>query len=80
MKLLNIYYDMGTNEIKWANDISLEKDCMSFCPNFFFSYNWVFEQFCLQIVIINAYNYLGRWNFLDFFLISMKIWKCANSL
>jgi hypothetical protein len=29
---------LGTNEIKCANGITLEKDCMSFCPKITFSY------------------------------------------
>jgi len=48
---------MGANEIQWANGITLEKDCMSFCPKIVFHINWSLEQIFLQFVIINDFSY-----------------------
>jgi hypothetical protein len=32
---------LGKKEIKWANNITLEKNGMSFCPKNIFSYEWI---------------------------------------
>jgi hypothetical protein len=42
---------MGTNEIKQANGIALEKDCMFFCQSFLFHMN----EF-LNIFFANCYE------------------------
>jgi hypothetical protein len=42
---------MGTNEKKQANGVTLENDCMHFCPNFVFHMN----EF-LNIVFANCYE------------------------
>jgi hypothetical protein len=54
---------MGANKISWANMIILENDCMSFFPNFFSSYEWILEQFVLQLVIMNVYSFQSTWHF-----------------
>jgi hypothetical protein len=50
---------MGTNEIKQANGIALEKDYMFFCQSFFFHMN-EFLNFFSQIVMKNAYYCLDK--------------------
>jgi hypothetical protein len=59
---LNWFLCWGLNDIKLANDITLEKQCMSFWPKIFFSYKWFFEQLFLQIVTINVHNCLCTWH------------------
>jgi hypothetical protein len=44
-----------------ANMITLENDWMSFLP-FFFSDEWILEQFFLQLVIINVYSCTCTWH------------------
>jgi hypothetical protein len=39
----NMFIWKGANKIQWANNITLDKDCMSFCPKIVFSYKWIFE-------------------------------------
>jgi hypothetical protein len=46
----------GSNKIQWANDVTLNKDYMSFCTKIIFSYKWISKQNHLQIVIKNAVN------------------------
>jgi hypothetical protein len=41
---------LGANEIQWANMIILEKDCMSFFPKEFFSYEWILKQFFCNLL------------------------------
>jgi len=48
--------EKGANKIKRTNNVILEKDYMSLCPNFFFYTNEFLNNFLLQIVIINDYN------------------------
>jgi hypothetical protein len=49
--LVTSFYHLGANEIQWANMIILEKDYMSFLPKKTFSYEWILEQFFLQLFI-----------------------------
>jgi hypothetical protein len=53
-----------------------------FFPKKTFSYEWILEQFFLQLVITNVYScpkYMTCF-FLHHFLINMNFWKCLNSL
>jgi hypothetical protein len=43
--------------------ITLEKDYMSFNPKKTFSYEWILEQFFLQLIIINAYSCPSTWHY-----------------
>ncbi len=59
-KLCVIKIVVGTNEIKQANDITLEKDYMPLCPkkNLFHTNN--FLKFSSANCMKNAYNVLCR--------------------
>jgi hypothetical protein len=53
---------MGANKIQWTNNITLDKDFISFCPKITISYEWIFDQNILQIVIKNAYSCPNTWH------------------
>jgi len=57
------YLKNGCKWVQWANMITLEKDCMFVFPIFFFSFEWILEQFLLQFVVINSYSCPNRWHF-----------------
>jgi hypothetical protein len=52
---------VGANGIQQANMITLEKDYISILLKKTFSYEWILEQFFLQLVIIKAYNCPNAW-------------------
>jgi hypothetical protein len=47
----------AANKMQWANDVTLEKDCMSFYQKIIFPYKRIYEKLFLQIFVISAYNY-----------------------
>jgi len=55
---------IGANKMQWTNNITLDKDFMSFCPKITFSYEWIFHWNILQIVIKNAYSCPNTWFYL----------------
>jgi hypothetical protein len=60
--LTTIIGQRGANKIQWTNGITIKKDYMSFFPQKTPSYEWILEQFCLQLVIINANSYPSTWH------------------
>jgi hypothetical protein len=55
-KMKSKIVSIAANKIQWTNNITLNNDFISFCPKITFSYEWIFDQNILQIVIKNAYN------------------------
>jgi hypothetical protein len=68
---------LGTNEIKWANDVIFKKDYMSFWPIFNFFHMNEFLNCFSQIIMKNVYNFLIKWLFFKKW-INMKFWKCID--
>jgi hypothetical protein len=67
---LNLWW--GANEIQWTNMITLEKDYMSFFPEFLFT--WInFGIIFLQLVIVNFFSCPNTWH-VFLFIIFEKIW------
>ncbi len=78
----NLKVQMRYNEPTWLLD---KKDYMSFLPKKTFSYEWILEQFFLQLIIINAYScpsmwhvfFSSFWNKYEFLKVS---WFLVNSV
>jgi hypothetical protein len=75
--LVTLLYDLGADEIQWANMIILEKACMSFFSKNILSYGTIFVAIfynkCFLVVQVHDI-------FFSFFLINMNFWNCHNSL
>jgi hypothetical protein len=80
---------MGAIKIQWANNITLHKDLIYFCPKLTFSYEWIFYLNLLQIVIkkmlivvpiYDRFFCLSFFNEYDFFNIQNPCRFCVVSL
>jgi hypothetical protein len=60
---VNWVVNNGSKKIQWANDITLNKDYMSFCTKIIFSYKCISKQNHLQIVIKKCHEcyFVNMW-------------------
>jgi hypothetical protein len=68
---------MGANKIQWTNNVTLDKDNMSFCPKIKLSYQWIKKSNLIASICILKNQLTCIFNMWFFNMIIIKSKKCS---